>query len=169
MNFYSEIPNPPCRESEHYVARQSNFVRAGVIASWRIFCPPGCENGFFIGPVVFTDVKPGMSIHRTEIFGPVLIVLKAETLDEAIKIINDHSYGNGASIYTQSGYSAREFKLHTQAGMIGVNVGIPAPVALLPFGGMKQSQFSHIKSQGRYVFDFFTEQKVVTERYWSDS
>jgi len=131
--------------------------------------PPGCENGFFIGPVVFTDVKPGMSIHRTEIFGPVLIVLKAETLDEAIKIINDHSYGNGASIYTQSGYSAREFKLHTQAGMIGVNVGIPAPVAHLPFGGMKQSQFSHIKSQGRYVFDFFTEQKVVTERYWSDS
>jgi malonate-semialdehyde dehydrogenase (acetylating)/methylmalonate-semialdehyde dehydrogenase len=130
---------------------------------------PGCENGYFIGPVVFTDVKPGMSIHSTEIFGPVLSILKADSLHDAIGIINDHAYGNGASIYTQSGHWAREFKVQVQAGMIGVNVGIPAPVAHLPFGGMKQSQFSHIKSQGRYVFDFFTEQKVVTERFWPES
>lgn len=129
---------------------------------------PGRENGFFVGPTVFTDVTPGMAIHTTEIFGPVLVILKAETLDEAIGIINQHPYGNGASIYTQNGHWARRFKLETLAGMIGVNVGIPAPVAHLPFGGMKQSQFSQIKAQGKYVIDFFTEQKVVTERFWPE-
>ena len=130
---------------------------------------PGCEEGYFIGPVVFTDVKPGMAIHSTEIFGPVLVILQAKNLEEAIEIVNNHPYGNGASIYTQSGHYAREFKVNALAGMIGVNVGIPAPVAHLPFGGMKDSQFSHIKSQGKYVLDFYTEQKIVTERYWPES
>ncbi len=78
-----------------------------------------------------------MKIHQTEIFGPVVVMLKADSLAEAIGILNDHPYGNGASIYTQNGYYARKFKLEVHAGMIGVNVGIPAPVAPLPFGGMK--------------------------------
>lgn len=130
---------------------------------------PGCENGYFIGPTVFTDVKPGMEIHKTEIFGPVEVVLKAESLDEAIKIINDHQYGNGASIYTQNGYYARKFKLETECGMIGINIGIPAPVAYLPFGGMKASQFSDIKAQGKAIINFFTEDKIITERYWPQS
>lgn len=130
---------------------------------------PGCENGHFIGPTVFTDVKAGMDIHTIEIFGPVIVVLKAGSLDEAIGIINDHQYGNGASIYTQNGYYARKFKLETQCGMIGINVGIPAPVAYLPFGGMKDSQFADIKAQGRAIVNFFTEQKIVTERYWPAS
>ena len=127
----------------------------------------GCEKGHFIGPTVFTDVKPGMKIHRTEIFGPVVVILKSDTLEEAIKIINDHEYGNGASIYTQNGYYARKFKIETKAGMIGINVGIPAPVACLPFGGMKSSQFADIKAQGKAVINFFTEDKIVTERYWN--
>ena len=109
-----------------------------------------------------------MKIHRTEIFGPAVVILKADTLDEAIRIINDHEYGNGASIYTQNGYYAREFKLETSAGMIGINVGIPAPVAPLPFGGMKSSIFADTKAQGKAVIDFFTEQKIVTERYWPE-
>ena len=129
---------------------------------------PGCKKGYFIGPTVFTDVKPGMEIHKTEIFGPVVVILKAETLDEAIKIINDHQYGNGASIYTQNGYWARKFKLETQCGMIGINVGIPAPVAYLPFGGMKESQYADIKAQGKTIIDFFTEDKIITERYWPE-
>ncbi|MDP6523511.1 MAG: CoA-acylating methylmalonate-semialdehyde dehydrogenase [Kiritimatiellia bacterium] len=129
---------------------------------------PGCEKGHFIGPTVFTDVKPGMEIHRTEIFGPVVVILKAADLDEAIKIINDHQYGNGASIYTQNGYYARRFKLETECGMIGINVGIPAPVAYLPFGGMKDSLYSDIKAQGKSVINFFTEEKIVTERYWGE-
>lgn len=128
----------------------------------------GHESGHFIGPTVFTDVQPGMKIHQTEIFGPVVVILRAETLDEAIGIINDHPYGNGASIYTQSGYWARRFKMEAQCGMIGVNVGIPAPVACLPFGGMKASQFSDIKAQGRTVIRFFTEEKIITQRYWPE-
>jgi len=127
---------------------------------------PACQDGHFVGPVVFTDVQPGMDIHATEIFGPVLVILKADTLSDAIKIINDHEYGNGATINTQDGHAVRQFKMETLCGMIGVNVGIPAPVAHLPFGGMKNSQFSHIKAQGKSVIDFYVEEKVVTERYW---
>ena len=130
---------------------------------------PGCEKGHFVGPTVFTDVKPGMKIHSTEIFGPVVVILKAGSIDEAIGIINDLEYGNGASIYTQNGYYARKFKLETQCGMIGVNVGIPAPVAYLPFGGMKASQFADIKAQGKAIINFFTEDKIITERYWPES
>ena len=129
---------------------------------------PGCENGHFIGATVFTDVKPGMEIHKIEIFGPVVIIMKADTLDDAIKIINDHEYGNGASIYTQNGYYAREFKLKVECGMIGINVGIPAPVAYLPFGGMKASQYADIKAQGKAVINFYTEDRIVTERYWPE-
>ena len=129
---------------------------------------PGCEKGHFIGPTVFIDVKPGMEIHKTEIFGPVVVILKVDTLDEAIHIINEHQYGNGASIYTQSGYWARKFKLETECGMIGINIGIPAPVASLPFGGLKKSQYSDIKAQGKSIINFFTEDKIITERYWPE-
>lgn len=128
----------------------------------------GAEKGYYIGPTVFTDVTPGMKIHRTEIFGPVVVILKADTLDDAIKIINDHEYGNGASIYTQNGYWARKFKLEVEQGMIGINVGIPAPVAYLPFGGMKASQWADIKAQGKAIVNFYTEDKVVTERYFPE-
>ena len=84
-------------------------------------------------------------------------------------IINGGEYGNGASIYTQSGYWARRFKLEVDCGMIGINVGIPAPVAYLPFGGMKASLYADIKAQGRAVIQFFTDSKIVTERYWPDA
>ena len=130
---------------------------------------PGCEKGYFIGPTVFTDVRPGMTIHRTELFGPVVAVMQAASLEEAIAVINGHPYGNGASIYTQNGYYARRFKLEAQAGMIGVNVGIPAPAACLPFGGMKDSQFADIKAQGKAAVRFYTEEKVITERYWPEA
>ncbi|TKJ36427.1 MAG: methylmalonate-semialdehyde dehydrogenase (CoA acylating) [Planctomycetes bacterium B3_Pla] len=135
----------------------------------RDFEVPGCENGHFVGPTVFTDVKPGMEIHTTEIFGPVVVILKAGSLDAAIKIINDQEYGNGASIYTQNGYYARKFKIETDCGMIGINIGIPAPVAYLPFGGMKASQFADIKAQGKAIVNFFTQDKIITERYWPES
>lgn len=128
----------------------------------------GCKKGFFVGPTVFTEVRPGMKIHTTEIFGPVVVILKTSSLDEAIKIINNHQYANGASIYTQNGYWARKFKIEAEVGMIGVNVGIPAPVAYLPFGGRKASQFADIKAQGKAVINFFTENKIITERYWKE-
>ncbi|MBN2243510.1 MAG: CoA-acylating methylmalonate-semialdehyde dehydrogenase [Acidobacteria bacterium] len=129
---------------------------------------PGCERGHFLGPTVFTGVKPGMKIHRTEIFGPVVVILKADSLDEAIRIINGHEYGNGASIYTQNGYYARRFKLEAQVGMIGINVGIPAPVAQLPFGGMRASLMADTKTQGKAAVNFFTDLKIISERYWRE-
>ena len=128
----------------------------------------GCEGGHFIGPTVLADVQPGSTLERTEIFGPVVIILKFDSLEDAIAAINQHEYGNGASIYTQSGYWARRFKTETLAGMIGINVGIPAPVAYLPFGGMRGSIFGDIKGQSKEVVRFFTESKIVTERYWPE-
>ncbi len=128
----------------------------------------GGENGHYIGPTVFVDVRPGMEIEKTEIFGPVVIIMKFACLDEAIDAINAHRYGNGASIYTQNGYYARRFKMETLAGMIGINVGIPAPVAYLPFGGMKGSLQADVKAQGKEVINFFTERKIITERYWPE-
>ena len=129
---------------------------------------PGSEKGHFIGPTVFTDVQPGMVIHNTEIFGPVVVILKAKNLDEAIEIVNNHRYGNGGSIYTSNGYWARRFKLETLCGMIGINIGIPAPVAYLPFGGMKDSQYADIKAQGKSIVKFFTEEKIIVERWWPE-
>lgn len=141
---------------------------ANLALDGRDISVPGCENGHFIGPTVFTDVKPGMKIHDVEIFGPVIVILRADTLDDAINIINNHKYGNGASIYTQNGFYARKFKLEVEAGMIGVNIGIPAPVAYLPFGGMKESRYADIKAQGKAIINFFTEDKIITERYFEE-
>ncbi len=128
----------------------------------------GREAGHFLGPTVFTDVAPGMTIERTEIFGPVVVITRCDSFDHAVSVLNDHHYGNGASIYTQNGYYARRFKLEVDYGMIGVNVGIPAPVACLPFGGMKASCFADIKAQGREIINFYTDKKIVTERYWPE-
>jgi malonate-semialdehyde dehydrogenase (acetylating) / methylmalonate-semialdehyde dehydrogenase len=128
----------------------------------------GYEDGHYIGSTVLADVEPGSTLERTEIFGPVVIIMKFDSLDDAIASINRHEYGNGASIYTQSGYWARRFKLETRAGMIGINVGIPAPVAYLPFGGTRGSVFADIKGQSKEVVRFFTESKIVTERYWPE-
>jgi malonate-semialdehyde dehydrogenase (acetylating)/methylmalonate-semialdehyde dehydrogenase len=141
---------------------------ARLLLDGRGLTVPGYEKGHFVGCTVFADVKPGMQIHRTEIFGPVVYIMKVINLDEAIKIINDHEYGNGASIYTQNGFYVRKFKIETNAGMLGVNVGIPAPVAYLPFGGMKNSQLADIKAQGKAVINFYTEDKIITERFWEE-
>ena len=155
-------------------ARIESLIQAGVdegatlMLDGRGVVVAGHEGGHFVGPTVLSDVTPGMAVERTEIFGPVVIIMKFGTLDEAIAAINRHEYGNGASIYTQNGYWARKFKMETQAGMIGINVGIPAPIAPLPFGGMKGSIFGDIKGQSKEVVNFFTERKIITERYWRE-
>jgi malonate-semialdehyde dehydrogenase (acetylating)/methylmalonate-semialdehyde dehydrogenase len=129
---------------------------------------PGCEKGYFVGPTVFTDVKPGMTIYNTEIFAPVVCIMKADTLDDAIDMINKHEFTNACSIYTQNGHYARKFKLAVQTGMVGVNVGIPAPVPFVPFGGMNNSMICDIKMQGKSAIRFYTHDKVIVERYWDE-
>lgn len=129
----------------------------------------GHENGYYIGPSIFENVTEDMTILTSEIFGPVVCLLKASNIKEAIKMVNNSKLGNGASIFTQNGFHAREFRKYTEAGMIGVNVGVPAPMAFFPFGGMKDSIFGDIKAQGKGVIDFFTCKKVVTSRYFEEN
>jgi len=109
--------------------------------------------GFWVGPTVFDDVKPGMPIATEEIFGPVLCIMKAKDLDEAIAIANRSEYGNASSIYTSNGKVAREYQLRIQAGMVGVNIGVAAPMAMFPFGGQKGSFFGDTKAHGATAID----------------
>lgn len=125
----------------------------------------GFEEGYFVGPTVLDGVEPHMSIAQTEIFGPVLGVTNVGTLDEAIERINASTFGNAASIYTQSGGAARKFRYEVVAGNIGVNVGVAAPMAYFPFAGMKGSFFGTLHGQGKDAVAFFTDTKVVVERW----
>ncbi len=123
-------------------------------------------NGYFIGPTIFDEVTPQMTIANEEIFGPVTSIVKAKDLDEAIDIIHANPYGNASSIYTSSGKWAREFKYRVRCGNIGINIGIVAPMAFFPFGGTKESFFGDLHGQGRDAINFFTEKKIVISRWF---
>jgi malonate-semialdehyde dehydrogenase (acetylating)/methylmalonate-semialdehyde dehydrogenase len=120
----------------------------------------------FLGPSVFEGVTPDMTIAREEIFGPVACMIKARDLGEAIDMIHDNPFGNAASIFTASGSHAREFRFRVECGNIGVNIGIAAPMAFFPFSGMKDSFFGTLHGQGQEAVRFFTESKVVIERWF---
>lgn len=120
----------------------------------------------FLNPSVFEDVTPDMTIGREEIFGPVASVMRARSLDEAIEMIHINPFGNAASIFTSSGKWAREFQYRVQCGNIGINIGIVAPMAFFPFSGMKESFFGTLHGQGREAIRFFTESKVVIQRWF---
>ncbi len=120
----------------------------------------------FLNPSVFEDVTPNMTIAREEIFGPVTSIMRARSLDEAIEMIHSNPYGNAASIFTSSGKWAREFQYRVQCGNIGINIGIVAPMAFFPFSGMKDSFFGTLHGQGREAVRFFTESKVVIQRWF---
>ncbi len=120
----------------------------------------------FVGPTVFDGVTTEMAIGCDEIFGPVAGLMRAKTFAEAVDMIHSNPYGNAASIFTQSGKWAREFRYGVVAGNIGINVGIAAPIAFFPFGGMKQSFFGTLHAQGKDVIEFFTDSKVVIERWF---
>ena len=126
----------------------------------------GNSDGFFIGPTIFTDVTPEMAIAREEIFGPVMGIVRVDDFDQAVEVIHSSPYGNAASIFTTSGKWAREFKYRVQAGNLGINIGIAAPVASFPFSGMKDSFFGDLHGQGRDAIEFFTDRKVVITRWF---
>jgi malonate-semialdehyde dehydrogenase (acetylating)/methylmalonate-semialdehyde dehydrogenase len=123
------------------------------------------EPGFFIGPSVIDNVTTNMDVYRDEVFGPLLVVLRAQSFDEALAIVNANPYGNGASIFTNDGGVAREFRTRVTAGMVGINVPIPVPTAPFSFGGWKQSLFGDLHIYGREGVLFNTRAKVVTERW----
>jgi malonate-semialdehyde dehydrogenase (acetylating)/methylmalonate-semialdehyde dehydrogenase len=122
-------------------------------------------NGFFIGPTIFDNVTPDMTIAREEIFGPVVSIVRAGNLDEVIELINSRDFANAACIYTSNGAAAREFKYRVKPSMIGINIGIAAPMSYFPFGGAGNSMFGDIKGHGQEIFQFYTDTKVVIERW----
>jgi malonate-semialdehyde dehydrogenase (acetylating)/methylmalonate-semialdehyde dehydrogenase len=124
--------------------------------------------GFFLGPTVVDEVRCGMTVAHEEIFGPVLNVMRAGDLENAMEIINSSPYGNGASIFTRSGKVAREFKHRVKTGMVGINIGVPASMAWFPFAGWGESFFGDLHMQGREGVQFFTQQKVTTSRWFSE-
>jgi malonate-semialdehyde dehydrogenase (acetylating)/methylmalonate-semialdehyde dehydrogenase len=123
-------------------------------------------NGFYLGATVLDNVRETMAIAREEVFGPVLNVMRMEDLGGAIEAANRSAYGNGASIFTSSGAAAREFKHRVKAGMVGINVGVPATMAMFPFTGWDASFFGDLHIQGREAVQFYTQQKVVTQRWF---
>jgi malonate-semialdehyde dehydrogenase (acetylating)/methylmalonate-semialdehyde dehydrogenase len=125
--------------------------------------------GFLIGPSVLDRVEPGMRVAREEIFGPVLAVIRVDDLEEALAIGRDCPYGNGASIFTRSGWAARQFKQHFNAGMIGINVGVPAPMAWFPFTGWNSSFFGDLHIQGTESVQFYSQQKLTMTRWFESS
>lgn len=130
--------------------------------------PAGCEHGFFVGPTIFDHVTEEMSVGREEIFGPVLCIKRVENFEEGLAIMNANRFANGSAIYTQNGHYAREFAKRTDAGMVGINVGIPVPLGIFGFTGHKESFFGDLHAMGRDGFAFFTETKVVTNTWFSE-
>ncbi|HLM70582.1 MAG TPA: CoA-acylating methylmalonate-semialdehyde dehydrogenase [Thermoplasmata archaeon] len=127
---------------------------------------PPHAGGFYVGPILFDHVRPEMSIAQEEIFGPVLSVVRAGSLDEALEIANRSRFGNASAIFTRDGKAAREFTHRIEAGMIGVNIGVPAPAAYFPFVGWKGSFFGDLHATGRDAIDFYTRKKVITSRWF---
>ena len=130
----------------------------------------GYENGTFVRPTILADVQPDSEIWKTEIFGPVLSLMHVNTIEDAIALANSHVYGNQASLFTSSGAAARKFRYEVEAGNVGINIGVAAPMAFFPFSGWKDSFFGDMHGQGMDAVEFFTQKKVVIERWpkeWS--
>ncbi|MEN9563161.1 MAG: hypothetical protein RIR73_1405, partial [Chloroflexota bacterium] len=143
---------------------------AGVPVDGRGTKVKGYEGGAFVRPTILSDVKAGSEIARTEIFGPVLSLMHVNTIDDAIQLVNSGQYGNQASLFTTSGNAARRFRYEAEAGNIGINIGVAAPMAFFPFSGWKDSFFGDMHGQSTDAVEFFTQKKVVVERWpkeWS--
>jgi malonate-semialdehyde dehydrogenase (acetylating)/methylmalonate-semialdehyde dehydrogenase len=143
---------------------------ANVLVDGRSQQVGGYEDGYFVFPTILDGVNPAGEIAKTEIFGPVLSLMHAETADEAISLVNQRAYGNMACIFTSSGAIARQFRYEADAGNVGINIGVAAPMAFFPFSGWNESFFGDLHGQGRHGIEFYTQTKVVVERWpreWS--
>jgi malonate-semialdehyde dehydrogenase (acetylating)/methylmalonate-semialdehyde dehydrogenase len=141
---------------------------ARVLVDGRAGKVQGYENGFFVLPTVLDQVPPGAETARTEIFGPVLSLMHASTIEEAIALVNDRKYGNMACIFTRDGANARRFRYEVNAGNVGINVGVAAPMSTFPFSGWGESFFGDLHAQAHHAVEFYTQTKVVIERWPKD-
>lgn len=163
-NMGTVISHGAKQRIEHMIT-QAVEDGAKLLLDGRGLTVEGYEEGAFVGPTILADVTPDMTIAKEEVFGPVLALMKADSFDQAVTTINKSRFGNAASIFTTSGGYAREFKYKVQAGNIGVNIGVAAPSASFPFGGQKESFFGDLHGQGSDSIEFFTERKIVIERW----
>jgi malonate-semialdehyde dehydrogenase (acetylating) / methylmalonate-semialdehyde dehydrogenase len=151
--------------------RIRDWIERGVSGGARLALdgrdPDSDPNGSYVGPTILDAVTPEMDIAQEEVFGPVLCVISAPTLDEAISIVNASRFGNGTSIFTESGSSVRRYRHEVQAGMVGVNIGVAAPVAFFPFSGWKDSFLGDLHAHGTDAVEFYTRKKTVTSRWFS--
>jgi malonate-semialdehyde dehydrogenase (acetylating)/methylmalonate-semialdehyde dehydrogenase len=138
---------------------------ATLAVDGRGFKMQGYEDGFFIGGCLFDHVTPDMAIYKDEIFGPVLCIVRAKNYEDALRLPNEHEYGNGVALFTRDGDTARDFCARVQAGMVGVNVPIPVPIAYHTFGGWKRSGFGDLNQHGPDSIRFYTKTKTVTSRW----
>jgi malonate-semialdehyde dehydrogenase (acetylating)/methylmalonate-semialdehyde dehydrogenase len=138
---------------------------ANLLVDGRGFKMQGYENGYFIGGTLFDNVTPAMKIYKEEIFGPVLAVVRAANYEDALRLPNEHEYGNGTAIFTRDGNAVRDFCARVQVGMVGVNVPIPVPIAYHTFGGWKRSGFGDLNQHGPDSVRFYTKTKTVTSRW----
>lgn len=138
---------------------------ANVLVDGRNQKVSGYEEGYFLFPTVLEDVPPEGEIAKTEIFGPVLSLMHADTIDDAIALVNNRSYGNMACIFTSSGAAARRFRYEADAGNVGINIGVAAPMAFFPFSGWNDSFFGDLHAQSHHGVEFYTQTKVVVERW----
>jgi malonate-semialdehyde dehydrogenase (acetylating)/methylmalonate-semialdehyde dehydrogenase len=164
MDSSSEMGPLITREHRDKVAGYLEDGGGSVVVDGRESCP---DEGFFLSPSLIDELKPGMRAYDDEIFGPVLGVTRVDTYDEAVRLVNENQYGNGTAIFTRDGGVARQFQFDVQAGMVGINVPIPVPVAYYSFGGWKASLFGDRHIYGPEGIDFYTRSKVVTSR-WPD-
>jgi malonate-semialdehyde dehydrogenase (acetylating)/methylmalonate-semialdehyde dehydrogenase len=141
---------------------------AEIVVDGRQPVIPGYEDGFFVKPTLVSDVAPMSEFARTEIFGPVLGMMHVDSVEEAIELVNQSQYGNMACLFTSSGSVARRFRYEADAGNIGINIGIAAPMAFFPFSGWKESFFGDMHGQGKDAVEFFTRKKVVIERWFEE-
>jgi malonate-semialdehyde dehydrogenase (acetylating)/methylmalonate-semialdehyde dehydrogenase len=139
---------------------------AKLLLDGRDYKDPKHPEGYYLGPTIFDEVTPEMVIGREEIFGPVLVIMRAKTFDEAVAMVKKHELGNATSIFTSSGRYAREYRYHVEPSMLGVNIGVAAPMAFFPFGGAKGSFYGDLKAHGRDAIEFYTDKKVVISRWF---
>ena len=158
------VTKPHYEKVKAYIG-QGVLEGATLLVDGRGVKVPGHEDGYFMAPCLFDNVKPGMTIYQEEIFGPVLGVVRVKTLQEAMELIDQHEYGNGTCIFTRDGEAARYFSDNILVGMVGVNVPLPVPVAYHSFGGWKRSLFGDLSAYGPDAVRFYTKRKTITQRW----
>ncbi len=157
--------------SKEHKLKIEDYIQKGVIegadlvVDGRNYNIQGYENGYYIGGCLFDQVTKNMRIYKEEIFGPVLSVVRAKDFDEALKLVNDHEFGNGVSIFTRDGDSGRTFSSKAKIGMVGINIPIPVPMAFHSFGGWKRSLFGDQHMHGPEGVRFYTKLKTITSRW----